>query len=110
MIPNPEIITTEFQGVQLRLHLTHADADRILSGAGWLIPSIPEGCNTSVFYFTTREGLQALALNQRGFSPEARDNEREVNGCQVIVCLDRTLDLIDARKLLQAFHDKMNQP
>ncbi len=99
-----EIHEITFQEVRLRVHSSHADADRILAANGWQIPSIPDGCNTSLFYFETKDGHQALAINQRGFTPTARDNEREVNGCTVIICLDR-LDLIDARALLKHFFE-----
>jgi hypothetical protein len=96
-----------FEGVHLRLHSSHADADRILAENGWQIPSIPDGCNTALFYFQTKEGLQALAVNQRAFAPLASDNEQEVNGCTVLLCLDSNLDLIDARALLKRFYEHL---
>jgi hypothetical protein len=101
-----EIREITFQGVQLRVHSSHADADRILAESGWRVPQIPDGCNTALFYFQTKDGLQALAVNQRGFNPVAQDNEQQVNGCTVMICLDRKLDLIDARALLQRFYEQ----
>jgi hypothetical protein len=103
-----EIHDINFEGVHLRVHSSHADADRILAENGWQVPSIPKGCNTALFYFQTKGGLQALAVNQRGFDPKATDNEQEINGCSVLICLDRTLDLIDARALLQRFYEKVD--
>jgi len=102
-----EIYDTIFKGVQLRLHSSHSDADRILAAAGWRVPTIPEGCKSSSFYFETHEGFHALAVNQRGFTPEASDNEQEVNGCAVIECLDTSIDIIDARRILQEFKKAM---
>jgi hypothetical protein len=98
-----ETYEVKFNGVALRGHLSHSDADRVLAEAGWKIPEIPKGCNTVTFYFQTKEGLQALAVNQSGFAPTANDNENQVNGCMVVVCLDRGLDLIDARAILKKF-------
>lgn len=100
-----EVYEIVFKGVRLRAHSSHADADRILGAAGWQIPTIPEGCNTALFYFETKDGLQALAVNQRGFARIAKDDEQEVNGCMVTICLDRTLDLIDARAALKNFYE-----
>jgi hypothetical protein len=100
-----EIHRIPFAGVELEIHSTHSDADRILEESGWKIPEIPDGCNTALFYFETKDGLQALAINQRGFAPLAKDNEQEVNGCTVMICLDRKLDLIDARARLKSFYE-----
>jgi len=68
-------------------------------------PSIPAGCNTVQFPFTTQGGARALAVNQTGFVRELKDNEREVNGC---LCLGETLgsnQLDDA--VLQAVHAEL---
>lgn len=100
-----EVHEITFDGVRLRMHSSHSDADRILAENGWKIPSIPDGCNTALFYFETRDGLQALAVNQRGFAPTPKDNEREVNGCSIVICLDRSLDLIDARAVLKTLYE-----
>ncbi|OHD24595.1 MAG: hypothetical protein A2Y38_01345 [Spirochaetes bacterium GWB1_59_5] len=63
----------------------HATADQILAAAGWKVPAIPAGCNTVAFPFTTKGGARALAINQRAFQRELKDNEQEVNGCSVLV-------------------------
>lgn len=94
-----------YLGVGILVIETHAEADRFLEENGWAIPAIPPGCNTSLFYFETKDGLQALAINQKGFQRGLEDNEQEVNGCSIFVCLDRNLDLIDARAVLKKLYE-----
>lgn len=58
---------------------------KVLGAAGWNVPAIPQGCNTVSFPFTCAGGARALAVNQTGFAPEQRDDEREVNGCMLFI-------------------------
>ena len=94
-----EIYLLKFLDSTFVVHNDHASSDAILAAAGWNVPPIPAGCNTVLFYFETKNGFQALVINQTGFVAE--DKEEEVNGCSVYVCLDQSLDLIDARRKLQ---------
>ena len=103
--PFPEAInysTTSllnFLDSQVVVHTDHAGSEAVLAAAGCDVPQIPAGCNTVLFYFETKDGFQALAVNQAGFVAE--DPEEEVNGCSVYVCLDLSLNLIAARCKLQ---------
>src|SRR5262245_33400885 len=63
----------------------HSEALKALRAAGLECPTIPSGCNTVLFPFTTKGGARALAINQKGFIPVASDNEQEVNGCLLYV-------------------------
>lgn len=102
-----EIYNIEFAGSPIRVYLSHVEATAILAEAGFGTPLIPQGCNTVTFYFQTPDGLQALAANQREFSPTTQDNEQELNGLTVAICLNPKLDLIDARALLQKWCEQM---
>jgi hypothetical protein len=51
---------------------------------------------------TLHSGEHALVSVQRGFSPTARDNEREVNGALLLVLNDTEWNEVDARKILSA--------
>lgn len=78
------------EGRRITAVLDHATACDVLSVAGVAIPAIPPGCNTVDMPFTTAAGKRALAVNQLGFRPEARDNEHEVNGLMVLILDDGT--------------------
>ena len=96
-----EIKRLDFAGSEFLAVLTHADAVQMLREAGYALPAIPEGFNTVSIYFTTADTLQAMAMNQTGFVPVQSDNEHEVNGCSVFVCLDDKLEKQRARYLLK---------
>lgn len=56
--------------------------------AGHEFPAIPQGANTVWHHFKTVEGLNAVIINQRGFTPLAGDDEQQVNGCAIAVAID----------------------
>lgn len=60
----------------------------VLSDHGRELPPIPAGCNTVSTELTLRTGERALICVQGGFAPEARDDEREVNGAVLLVLAD----------------------
>lgn len=95
-----DIVDTLWEGSPVRIIMSHADALAKLAADGYLHPRIPDGCNTSTWYYQDRDGHQCLVANQRGFTRELQDDEEEVNGLGVFILLDPTVDLIDARALL----------
>lgn len=60
----------------------------VLTAAGHPLPRIPEGSNTATLPFTTADGRPAIAVNQIGFARTAADDEQEVNGLAVLICMD----------------------
>lgn len=74
---------------KINVNLDHAAAAAeyaAATGEDW--PRIPPGKNTVWRHFVTRSGQHAIIINQRGFAPEATDNEQQVNGCSIAVLLD----------------------
>lgn len=100
-----DIVDTLWEGSPVRIIMSHADALAKLAADGYLPPRIPEGCNTSTWYYQDRDGHQCLVANQRGFTRELQDDEEEVNGLGVFILLDPTVDLIDARAKLRRYFD-----
>ena len=96
-----------FAGSRFLGVLTHADVVEMLTEAGYALPGIPAGFNTVSIYFTTADKLQAMAMNQTGFVPVQSDNEREINGCTVVVCLDAKWERQRARYLLKALKNHL---
>lgn len=102
LMSNPEIHTFDFRGAPIRAHLTHSDVRTILSDHGRELPPIPAGCNTVSTELTLRTGERALICVQGGFAPEARDDEREVNGAVLLVLADPAWSAADADRILSA--------
>lgn len=73
---------------------------RILKDAGVKPPRIPKGKNTSWKHFRTKDGSQAVVVNQCGGVPTAEDNEEEVNGLSVFVAIDAP-DITTAQATLE---------
>lgn len=80
---NVEQYTLRRAGRDVRVIVDHATCADILSAAGLGAPAIPAGGNTVQLAFRDAAGRAGLAVNQRGFTPEAGDDEREVNGLLV---------------------------
>jgi hypothetical protein len=95
-----EIYLLNFLDSPLAVHTDQASSEAVLADAGFAVPTIPAGCNTVLFFFETKDGFHALAVNQAGFVAEGKEEE-ELNGCSVYVCLDTALNLIIARCKLQ---------
>ncbi len=74
--------------MKIGVNITHAEALAAYTAAGHAFPTIPAGKNTIWHHFTTVDGLPAVILNQRGMTPEATDNEQEVNGCLLAIALE----------------------
>lgn len=89
--------------------LDHATALAAYTAAGHPYPTIPAGCNTVWHPFTTTEGQPAVVVNQRGFAPEAGDNEEQVNGCLLAVAIDAP-DTPATRAALAQWVAELNQP
>lgn len=106
----PETHAITFEGHQILAVLDHASAVDILEVAGHSPPVIPRGCNTVLMLFKTAEGRRALAVNQTAFAPEAKDDEREVNGCLVLILQDTTVNDEAAEAILEAFFQTTNKP
>lgn len=100
-----EVLTFPFRGAPIRAHLTHADVLAILREHGLALPPIPERRNTVSAAITMRTGERALVCSQRGFAPEARDDEREVNGAMLLVLADPAWSEADADRILAAVHE-----
>lgn len=66
----------------------HAAALAAYTAAGHTYPEIPAGRNTVWHHFVTADGHPAAIINQRGFAPQASDNEEQCNGCTLAVALD----------------------
>jgi len=90
-----------YAGSEFLAVLRHVDAVQFLEESGHALPAVPPGYNTISIYFTTPDRLQALALNQTGFARTLSDNEGEINGCSVFVCLDTRWDKQRTRYLLK---------
>jgi hypothetical protein len=88
--------------IKVGICLEHADALKMFQESGREFPVIPEGKNTLVVHFITKDGKYAVLVNQRGFQPIAADNEEEVNGCMVAVILEEMeeIDEVSARSTL----------
>lgn len=74
--------------MQISTELDHTKALSIYQAAGHPFPAIPAGANTRTEPFITTNGLPAVLVNQRGFSPIATDNEEQINGCMVLQAVD----------------------
>lgn len=103
----PEIHTFPYRGAPIRAHLSTSDVLSILASEGQPIPLIPAGCNTNSELFTLRTGERALCVIQRGFSPVASDDEREVNGAILLVLADSAWAAPDADRILDAVYEFM---
>lgn len=101
----PEVLTFPYRGAPIRAHLTHAEVLAILRDHGRELPAIPPDCNTVSTELTLRTGARALVCSQRGFTPEARDDEREVNGAMLLVLADPAWSEAEADRILAAVHE-----
>lgn len=97
-----EIAEIAFEGVPLRVHLSHSDVVSLLSQAGLPLPAIPSGCNTVDSEIQLGE-LHAIVVHQRGFNHEAADNDNELNGLTLIVCMDSQLSRDTALGVMRKF-------
>lgn len=65
--------------------LIHRQVLAFLAENGLEAPAIPSGANSIWKDITLADGRHAVVLNQTGFSPEASDNEEEVNGLSLFI-------------------------
>lgn len=104
-----ELLKSEWDGSPILIILSHADTVAKLADDGYNPPTIPPGCNTVSWYYQDQAGNQCLVINQSGFARELQDNEQEVNGCFILICIDETLDLIDARAKLEQLYQQFSK-
>ena len=108
---NPEIHVLNFRGAPIRAHLSNSDVLHILVSEGCEPPAIPSGCNTNSAFMTLKSGERALCVVQRGFAPNASDDECEVNGLMLLVLADPAWSTQDADRILDSFYNAMeSQP
>lgn len=91
-----------YAGSEFLAILSHAEAVQFVEDSGYVVPQVPTGFNTISMYFKTRDNLQAMVINQTGFVHEQSDNEEEINGGSVYICLDTRWDKQRARYLLKS--------
>lgn len=99
---HPETLRFVVCGAPMRAHLSNAEVVAILGDAGIPPPAIPAGSNTVRSHITLPGGEHALVSVQRGFSPRASDDEREINGALLLVLEDAEWGADDARKILES--------
>jgi len=98
-----------FQGHRVLIISSHKEAVEALNAAGFPCPTIPTGCNTAIFRFTSAGGARALAVNQKGFQRITADDEQEVNGCMVFVLGESLGKAMLDDSILDAVHNHILQ-
>lgn len=94
------------ESVRIGVVMEHKKALAIYTDAGNPYPYLPEGKDTLIVPFVTTDGQHAVIVNQGGFTPEAADNEDEVNGCLVAVVLDDVPEAV-AKNALEKWISEM---
>ena len=86
--------------IKIVVCLEHAPALKLYQmHTGREYPDIPPGQNTLIAHFKV-EGRCAVLINQRGFMPQATDNEQEINGCCVAIAAEDDISDDEARAAL----------
>jgi hypothetical protein len=80
-----ETHTIQWEGHTILAVLDHDSAQDIVRAQGMDPPEIPAGSNTVSQGFWDAEGRAVLYCAQRGFSPQASDNEHQVNGALCLI-------------------------
>ena len=104
-----DIIKIEFDGLPFEIHISHEECLGILRSEEISAPKIPPGCNTVEWFFRKHTGEFCMGINQSGFARELSDNEQQVNGITLIICLDSSLDEESARARILRLLEKINK-
>lgn len=96
-----------FEGWEVEVEQDHLAAQRLIEAANIAAPKIPEGKNTVIFHFKNAAGQCCAGVNQRNFSPVAKDNEQQVNGLSLLTVEDSSLSKEAGEKILKSLIEDM---
>lgn len=74
--------------IKIGVILDHRQCLEILADNSLEAPKIPVGCNTVRKSFALADGRHAVIVNQKGFSPNASDNEEQINGLSLFIAIE----------------------
>jgi len=98
----PETYRLNISGAPICAHLDHAEVLALMQKANVVPGAIPLGCDTGFQHLRLATGEHALAICQRGITPLASDNERQINGWSLLVLEDAGWSEDDARAVLES--------